>query len=116
MNQIINLAAKYKYMFGGRFDVPMLIRMIVGRSLGQGAQHSQSLQSLFAHIPGLKVVMPASSQTILDTYPTIIAEYRGPVISFEHRLMYDLNFHVDSRTINHRGDPFGSHGGTPRKY
>jgi len=109
MNQIINLAAKYKYMFGGRFDVPMLIRMIVGRSWGQGAQHSQSLQSLFAHIPGLKVVMPSSSQTILDTYPTIIAEYRGPVISFEHRLMYDLNFHVDSRTISHRGDPFGSH-------
>ena len=52
MNQIINLAAKYKYMFGGRFEVPLLIRMVIGRSWGQGAQHSQSLQSLFAHIPG----------------------------------------------------------------
>ncbi len=109
MNQIINLAAKYKYMFGGRFDVPMLIRMIVGRSWGQGAQHSQSLQSLFAHIPGLKVVMPSSSQTILDTYSTVIAEYRGPVISFEHRLMYDLNFHVDSLPTSQRQNPFESY-------
>ena len=108
-NQIINLAAKYKYMFGGRFDVPMLIRMIVGRSWGQGAQHSQSLQSLFAHIPGLKVVMPSSSQTILDTYMKVIDEYRGPVISFEHRLMYDLNFHVESPPPNGGPDPFGSH-------
>ena len=109
MNQIINLAAKYKYMFGGRFEVPLLIRMIVGRSWGQGAQHSQSLQSLFAHIPGLKVVMPSSSQAILDTYPQVIAQYRGPVVSFEHRLMYDLNFHVDSPEINHDRNPFGSY-------
>ena len=109
MNQIINLAAKYKYMFGGKFVVPMLIRMIVGRSWGQGAQHSQSLQALFAHIPGLKVVMPSSSQTILDTYPKVISEYRGPVISFEHRLMYDLKFHVDSLSWNQGHDPFGSY-------
>ncbi|MDR4494377.1 MAG: alpha-ketoacid dehydrogenase subunit beta [Nitrospirales bacterium] len=108
MNQIINLAAKYKYMFGGRYDVPMLIRMIVGRSWGQGAQHSQSLQSLFAHIPGLKVVMPSSSQTILETYPAVIEAYRGPVISFEHRLMYDLQFHVDASWIGTTRDPFGS--------
>ncbi len=108
MNQIINLAAKYKYMFGGRFEVPMFIRMIVGRSWGQGAQHSQSLQSLFAHIPGLKVVMPSSSQAILDTYPKVITQYRGPVISFEHRLMYDLNFHLDPLPNPHR-NPFESY-------
>lgn len=108
MNQIINLAAKYKYMFGGRFEVPLLIRMIVGRSWGQGAQHSQSLQSLFAHIPGLQVVMPSSSQTILETYPRVIEAYRGPVISFEHRLMYDLQFHVDSPIPPGKRDPFGS--------
>lgn len=47
-NQIINMAAKYKYMFGGHFSVPMMVRMVIGRSWGQGAQHSQSLQSLFA--------------------------------------------------------------------
>lgn len=95
MNQIINLAAKYRYMFGGRFEVPMLIRLVIGRSWGQGAQHSQSLQSLFAHIPGLTVVMPSNSQSILDTYPHIIQNYKNPVISLEHRLMYDLNFKVE---------------------
>ncbi|GJL57145.1 MAG: acetoin dehydrogenase [Nitrospirales bacterium] len=108
MNQIINLAAKYKYMFGGRFDVPMLIRMIVGRSWGQGAQHSQSLQSLFAHIPGLQIVMPSSSQSILDTYPAVIDRYRGPVISFEHRLMYDLQFYVAPLSTRQETEPFGS--------
>ena len=94
MNQIVNLAAKYKYMFGGRFEVPMLIRMVVGRSWGQGAQYSQSLQSLFAHIPGLTVIMPASSQSIMETYPYIIGKYNAPVLSLEHHLMYDLNFKV----------------------
>ena len=46
-------------MFGGRFEVPMLVRMVIGRSWGQGAQHSQSLQALFAHVPGLLVLTPA---------------------------------------------------------
>lgn len=94
MNQIINLAAKYKYMFGGRFEVPMLIRMVVGRSWGQGAQHSQSLQSLFSHIPGLTVIMPADSQAVLDAYSFAVSTYRGPVIAIEHRLLYDLKFHL----------------------
>jgi acetoin:2,6-dichlorophenolindophenol oxidoreductase subunit beta len=108
MNQIVNLAAKYKYMFGGRFELPLLIRMIVGRSWGQGAQHSQSLQSLFSHIPGLRVVMPSSSQSILDTYASVIDSYRGPVISFEHRLMYDLEFYVDAPSQALAQDPFRS--------
>lgn len=95
MNQIVNMAAKYKYMFGGRFEVPMLIRMVVGRSWGQGAQHSQSLQSLFAHVPGLTVLMPATPDAILETYPWIIANHRGPVISLEHRLLYDIAFRGD---------------------
>ncbi len=92
MNQIVNLAAKYKYMFGGRFEVPMLIRMVVGRSWGQGAQHSQSLQSLFAHIPGLTVIVPASAASILECYPYVISHVGGPVLAVEHRLMYDLRF------------------------
>ena len=95
MNQIVNLAAKYKYMSGGRLEVPMLIRMVVGRSWGQGAQHSQSLQSLFAHIPGLTVIMPASSQSILECYPYVISHHRSPVIAIEHRLMYDLAFRME---------------------
>lgn len=76
MNQIINLAAKYKYMFGGLFEVPMLIRLVIGRSWGQGAQHSQSLQSLFAHIPGLTVIMPASSGSIIDSYDHAVRKHR----------------------------------------
>jgi pyruvate dehydrogenase E1 component beta subunit len=94
MNQIINLASKYHYMFGGVMSCPMLIRLVVGRSWGQGAQHSQSPQSTFAHYPGLTVVMPASSQAILDMYPQIINRHRGPVISIEHRLLYNLDFTV----------------------
>lgn len=104
-NQIINMAAKYKYMFGGTTEVPLMIRAIVGRSWGQGAQHSQSLQSLFAHIPGLRVVMPSCSQTILDSYPHLINNVKGPVISFEHRLLYTLNFDVDEAALKTPADP-----------
>jgi len=93
-NQVINLAAKYRYMFGGLFEVPMMIRLIIGRSWGQGAQHSQSLQSLLAHIPGLVVIMPSSPQSILESYEFAIKNYRGPVIMFEHRLMYELEFEL----------------------
>ena len=57
MEQIVNQAAKWHYMFGGQMNVPIVIRMIIGRGWGQGPQHSQSLQSWFAHVPGLKVVM-----------------------------------------------------------
>lgn len=91
-NQIINLAAKYKYMFGGLFEVPVVFRLIVGRSWGQGAQHSQSLQSLFAHIPGLTVVMPSTPESIISTYRDAVKNRRNPTIVFEHRLMYDLIF------------------------
>jgi pyruvate/2-oxoglutarate/acetoin dehydrogenase E1 component len=94
MNQIINLASKYRYMFGGLMSCPMLIRIVVGRSWGQGAQHSQSPQATFAHYPGLTVVMPSSSQAILDMYPAIINRHPGPVISIEHRLLYNLDFTV----------------------
>ena len=108
MNQIINLAAKYKYMSGGQYEVPMLIRLVIGRSWGQGAQHSQSLQSLFAHIPGLTVIMPASSQSILESYPYLIAQHRGPVISIEHRLMYELGFEVEPAAATRTGSPLAS--------
>ena len=107
-NQIINLIAKYRYMFGGRFQVPMLIRTVVGRSWGQGAQHSQSLQSLFAHIPGLTVIAPSEPQSILETYPYLINNYPGPVISFEHRLMYDLSFDMDWDKVDEAKMPLTS--------
>ena len=108
MNQIVNLAAKYRYMFGGRYEVPMLIRMVVGRSWGQGAQHSQSLQSLFSHIPGLTVVMPSDSQAVLDAYSYAISSFRGPVIGIEHRLLYDLKFRLQDRPTEKGAHPWGT--------
>jgi pyruvate/2-oxoglutarate/acetoin dehydrogenase E1 component len=98
-NQLVNSLAKYKSMYGGLFEAPMLIRAVIGRSWGQGGQHSQSLQSLFAHIPGLTVIMPSSSQSILETYNYVVNHYKSPVISLEHRLLYDYSFHVESKSI-----------------
>lgn len=100
-NQLINLAAKYKYMFGGLFEVPLMMRWVIGRSWGQGAQHSQSLQSLLAHIPGLVVVMPATPQAVLDSYKYAITEHRGPVVMLEHRLLYELEFNDDEAPPSH---------------
>jgi len=88
MDQLINNAAKWHYMFGGQSKVPLVIRMIIGRGWGQGAQHSQNLQALFAHIPGLKVVMPA---TAYDAKGLLISsiEDNNPVIFIEHRWLHN---------------------------
>lgn len=93
VEQIINQAAKWHYMFDGQHSVPMVIRMIVGRGWGQGPQHAQSLQAMFAHIPGLKVIMPA---TPYDAKGMMIAATRdeNPVICIEHRWLYGLEDHV----------------------
>jgi pyruvate dehydrogenase E1 component beta subunit len=109
MNQLINHAAKYRYMFGGNFEIPMLIRMVIGRSWGQGAQHSQSLQSLFGHIPGLTVIMPSNSKSVLESYPYAISSFRGPVIALEHRLLYDIRFHVDTACEQGNSIPWASY-------
>jgi acetoin:2,6-dichlorophenolindophenol oxidoreductase subunit beta len=92
MNQLVNMAAKYRYMYGGTFEVPMLIRAVVGRSWGQGPQHSQSLQSLFAHIPGLTVIMPSTAEDAYNSYLYAATCFKNPVLSIEHRLLYDLSF------------------------
>lgn len=105
-NQLVNLAAKYRYMFGGLFETPLMMRMIIGRSWGQGAQHSQSIQSLLAHIPGLVVIMPSSPQSILDSYRYAINNYKGPVVMLEHRLIYELEF--EPQKTNLENPLFGS--------
>src|SRR3990167_7185148 len=61
MDQLVNSAAKWHYMFGGQNSIPIVIRLIMGRGWGQGPTHSQNLQSWFSHIPGLKVVTPTSA-------------------------------------------------------
>ncbi|MEK9569373.1 MAG: transketolase C-terminal domain-containing protein [Paracoccaceae bacterium] len=104
-NQLINLAAKYKYMFGGLFEVPMLIRLVIGRSWGQGAQHSQSLQSMFAHVPGLEVIMPSTPQDVISTYRYARKFHKGPVVSLEHRLMYDINFDEQNNSVECLREP-----------
>jgi len=88
MEQMVNQAANWQYMFGGQHSVPMVIRMMIGRGWGQGPQHSQSLQSWFAHIPGLKVVMPT---TAYDAKGLLIAsvEDPNPVVFLEHRWLHD---------------------------
>jgi pyruvate/2-oxoglutarate/acetoin dehydrogenase E1 component len=93
MDQIVNNAAKWRYMFNGKSCVPLVIRMIVGRGWGQGPQHSQSLQSLFAAIPGLKVVMPT---TAYDAKGMLIAAIRdnNPVIFIEHRWLHHIEDEV----------------------
>jgi len=108
MSQIVNTAAKYKYMYGGHFNVPFLMRMIIGRSWGQGAQHSQSLQSLFAHIPGLVVLMPSSADAVLESYNFAVEHYKGPVISIEHRLLYDYSYKSNYNKDVVKGDAFSS--------
>lgn len=89
MDQIFNMAAKWRYMFGGQMNVPMVIRAVIGRSWGQGAQHSQNFQSIFMHIPGIKVVTPT---TAYDAKGCLLAAINdpNPVIMIEHRLLYDI--------------------------
>lgn len=89
MDQIVNQAAKWHYMFGGQTSVPMVIRLIIGRGWGQGPQHSQSLQACLAHIPGLKVILPASPH---DAKGLLIAsiEDSNPVIFIEHRWLHNV--------------------------
>jgi len=86
---LVNQAAKWHYMFGGKGSVPMVVRMIVGRGWGQGSQHAQSLQSWLAHVPGLKVIMPATPH---DAKGLLIAAIRdnNPVISIEHRWLFNI--------------------------
>ncbi len=93
LDQIINNAAKWHFMFGGQMNIPLVICMVVGRGWGQGAQHSQSLQALFAHIPGLKVIMPATPHDAKGLLVSAI-EDDNPVISIEHRWLYDIEGHV----------------------
>lgn len=89
LDQVINHAAKWKWMFGGAQRTPIVIRMIVGRGWGQGPQHSQSMHALFAHIPGLKVVAPASAYDAKGLLISSI-EDDDPVIFIEHRRLYDI--------------------------
>ncbi len=89
MDQLVNNAAKWHYMFGGKTSVPITIRLIIGRGWGQGPTHSQNLQAWFAHVPGLKVVMPA---TVADAKGLLLSSIfdENPVVFLEHRWLHNL--------------------------
>jgi len=89
IDQIVNLAAKWYYMNAGQQHVPIVIRMIIGRGWGQGPQHAQSLESWFAHIPGLKVVMPSNPYDAKGLLISSILD-NNPVIFIEHRWLHNL--------------------------
>lgn len=93
MNQLVNMAAKSRYTFGGAVSVPLVVRAVIGRSWGQGAQHSQGLHALFMHVPGLRVVAPS---TPYDAKGCLIRSIRddNPVIFVEHRMLHFQSGHV----------------------
>ena len=93
MDQLINNAAKWRVMFGGNSNVPITIRLIVGHGWGQGPTHSQNLQALFSHIPGLKVVIPTTAYDAKGLLLSSIFD-EDPVIFLEHRWLHGLHSDV----------------------
>jgi len=88
MDQIVNHAAKWHYMNAGTMNVPIVIRCIVGRGWGQAAQHSQSFHAMYAHVPGLKVILPSTPAEAKGLMYAAIRD-PNPVICIEHRWLYD---------------------------
>ena len=93
MDQLVNNAAKWHYMFGGQNSVPITIRLITGRGWGQGPTHSQNLQAWFAHIPGLKVVMPTTPRDAKGLLLESIFD-DNPVVFIEHRWLHNMSGEV----------------------
>jgi pyruvate/2-oxoglutarate/acetoin dehydrogenase E1 component len=87
MEQIVNQAAKIHFMFGGKATVPMVVRLPGGSGTGAAAQHSQSLEAWFAHVPGLKVVQPSTPHDAKGLLLAAIDD-PNPVLIFEHKLLY----------------------------
>ncbi len=102
-DQIFNQAAKFRYMFGGKAETPVVIRTMIGAGVRAAAQHSQSLYSMFTHIPGLKCVVPSNPY---DAKGLLIESIRDndPVIFFEHKKLYQLEGDVPEEAFT---VPFG---------
>lgn len=91
MDQLVNSAAKWRFMFGAQFSVPLVVRLIVGRGWGQGPTHSQNLASWASHIPGLKVVYPSNSVNSRTLLRESIVD-NNPVIYIEDRWLHSQRF------------------------
>lgn len=95
MDQLVNQAAKMRYMFGGKISLPMVVRLPAGAGVGAAAQHSQSLEAWITHVPGLKVVFPSCPQDALGLMLTAIDD-DNPVMFIEHKAMYAMKGDVES--------------------
>ena len=93
MEQIVNQAAKLRFMLGGAVSVPLVMRFPSGSGTGAAAQHSQSLEAWFAHVPGLKVVQPSTPHDAKGCLLAAIAD-PDPVMIFEHKLLYKMKGEV----------------------
>ncbi|PKH00824.1 alpha-ketoacid dehydrogenase subunit beta [Paraglaciecola sp. MB-3u-78] len=95
MDQLVNNAAKWHYMFNGMMKVPITIRLIIGRGWGQGPTHAQNLQAWFAHVPGLKVVVPSRTENVAQQLHQAIMD-DNPVLFIEHRWLHQQSCHTES--------------------
>lgn len=95
MDQLVNQAAKMRYMFGGKISMPMVVRLPGGAGVSAAAQHSQSLEAWVTHVPGLKVVYPSTPQDALGLMLSSIDD-ENPVMFVEHKAMYAMKGDVDS--------------------
>ena len=93
MEQIVNQAAKLRYMLGGAVSVPLVMRFPSGSGTGAAAQHSQSLEAWTAHVPGLKVVQPSTPEDAKGLLLAALAD-PDPVMIYEHKLLYKMRGHV----------------------
>ena len=93
-DQIINMAAKMRYMFGGKVEMPLVIRVPMGAGGGQAAQHSQSLEAWFNHIPGLKIVAPYYPDDCKGLLKAAIRD-NNPVLFFENKRTYSVRDEVN---------------------
>ena len=97
MDQLVNQAAKMRYMFGGKISMPMVVRLPAGAGVSAAAQHSQSLEAWITHVPGLKVVYPSTPQDALGLMLSSIDD-DNPVMFLEHKGIYTMKGDVDSLT------------------
>jgi len=96
MDQIVNQAANLHFMSGGQIDIPMVIRAQYGTGTAEAAQHSQCLEAWFAHVPGLKVVMPSTAYDAKGLLKSSIRD-NNPVIFLEHRGLYSKSFEIPEK-------------------
>ncbi|MFC6487194.1 alpha-ketoacid dehydrogenase subunit beta [Nitratireductor sp. GCM10026969] len=93
MEQIVNQAAKLRYMLGGAVSIPLVMRFPAGSGTGAAAQHSQSLEAWLGHVPGLKVLQPSTPEDVKGMLLAAL-EDSDPVMLFEHKVLYKMKGHV----------------------